>query len=208
MHNDDDMEPDDTHQHSDVEAWELDDDEVDAGTEQSGNVGYKRPPTGTRFRPGQSGNPSGRPRKPKGREAVFAGVLDLPVSVQKGGRQTTITAGEAVGRGLLAKAAKGDVRAAKFLLDNAPPHSQKDTATLARGEAERRDFTLAFVDMLEVIELRLKDTDHLERELRSAGLPLYLIKRALYPGTDELRRLRNNFENLYKPECKRQERKK
>ena len=27
------------------------------------NVGYKRPPKGSRFRPGQSGNPSGRPKR-------------------------------------------------------------------------------------------------------------------------------------------------
>jgi hypothetical protein len=32
-------------------------------TERAGVVGYKRPPSDTRFRPGRSGNPAGRPKR-------------------------------------------------------------------------------------------------------------------------------------------------
>jgi hypothetical protein len=32
-------------------------------TEEAGVVGYKRPPSDTRFRPGRSGNPAGRPKR-------------------------------------------------------------------------------------------------------------------------------------------------
>lgn len=35
----------------------------DANEANSKTVGYGRPPVGRRFKPGQSGNPAGRPRK-------------------------------------------------------------------------------------------------------------------------------------------------
>jgi Family of unknown function (DUF5681) len=41
----------------------------------AGDVGYGRPPLGRRFRPGQSGNPAGRPPKDKGAHAIAARVF-------------------------------------------------------------------------------------------------------------------------------------
>ena len=38
-------------------------------------VGYGRPPQATQFKKGQSGNPRGRPRKPRGEATIAARVL-------------------------------------------------------------------------------------------------------------------------------------
>ena len=45
------------------------------GATVSGDVGYGKPPEATRFKPGQSGNPKGRPRNAKGRKAITRRVL-------------------------------------------------------------------------------------------------------------------------------------
>jgi hypothetical protein len=44
-------------------------------TDGVNKVGYKRPPAHTRFRPGQSGNPSGRPRRRLDFEAALLAEL-------------------------------------------------------------------------------------------------------------------------------------
>ncbi len=45
----------------------------DKSPDSQSGVGYRRPPTGTRFQPGTSGNPGGRPkRRPSFRSALLA----------------------------------------------------------------------------------------------------------------------------------------
>ena len=46
-----------------------------ANNKSDGAVGYCRPPAATRFQPGQSGNPSGRPKGAKGSRAIAKRVL-------------------------------------------------------------------------------------------------------------------------------------
>jgi Family of unknown function (DUF5681) len=53
-------------------------------------VGYRRPPIGTRFRPGQSGNPRGRPKGARNLSTVVAAAL---------GERVAVTENQARGRG-------------------------------------------------------------------------------------------------------------
>lgn len=66
------------------------------------------PPKHTRFKKGQSGNPKGRPKMPD-LKAVIANAL----SEEKDGKSAL----EAIISSMRGKAARGDVRAAEFLLD-------------------------------------------------------------------------------------------
>ncbi len=50
--------------------------------EQVPYVGYMSPPEHTRFKPGKSGNPRGRPRKPQTPNTVLKRVLDRKVPVK------------------------------------------------------------------------------------------------------------------------------
>ena len=50
-------------------------------------VGYRRPPVEHRFKPGQSGNLKGRPRKPQDIASVLERALDARVPIQENGRR-------------------------------------------------------------------------------------------------------------------------
>jgi hypothetical protein len=58
--------------------------------ERDDAVGYKRPPRSTRYRPGVSGNPKGRPKR-KGQGLPYARILDRIVTIKEsvGARQVT-----------------------------------------------------------------------------------------------------------------------
>ena len=60
-------------------------------------VGPAGPPTGTRFRKGQSGNPKGRPKANKDRSvSAFAIVIDRTLTVTQGGVPREVTVEEAL----------------------------------------------------------------------------------------------------------------
>lgn len=75
-------------------------------------VGYGKPPKATQFKPGQSGNPKGRPKGARGIAKVLEEALAQEVSVTEGGRTTRISKREALILSLVTKAIKGDMRAA------------------------------------------------------------------------------------------------
>ncbi len=84
-------------------------------------VGYGKPPKHTRFRPGHSGNPSGRRRKPRSLVRDLVEVLHEPVISDEGGAgeggtvggaaRETITKQHSILRALAAKAMAGDHKA-------------------------------------------------------------------------------------------------
>jgi hypothetical protein len=79
-------------------------------------VGYGKPPVATRFKPGQSGNPAGKKKKPKPQTSlkpVLKEVLEEPVTLN--GRKYTPM--EVVIRTLMNKAMKGDMRAIKTIVE-------------------------------------------------------------------------------------------
>ena len=59
-------------------------------TEDDEAAGYKNPPRSTRYRPGVSGNPKGRPKR-KGQHLPYARILDRMVTIKDGlgGHQVT-----------------------------------------------------------------------------------------------------------------------
>ena len=79
-------------------------------------VGFGRPPKHTRFKPGESGNPKGRPKGTKNLATDLSEELAEKIVVNEGGRQLKISKQRAMIKSLLAKALKGDTRAATVLL--------------------------------------------------------------------------------------------
>ena len=102
-------------------------------------VGYRRPPVGTRFRPGQSGNPRGRPKGARNLSTVVAAALSERVAINENGRRRRITKLEAAVKQLVNRAASGEARATQLLLalvqaDEARP-AQQDANRLGEADA-------------------------------------------------------------------------
>ena len=80
-------------------------------------VGYGSPPKAYQFKPGQSGNPKGRPKGAKNLKAMIADVLTEPVSLTKKGVRKSVPAIVGIAHRFNVRALNGDIRAAKFLFD-------------------------------------------------------------------------------------------
>jgi hypothetical protein len=104
-------------------------------------IGKRRPPTASRWKPGQSGNPKGRPKKAKGTATMAREALERPVTVVVGGKQTQMTVRAVAYRKLADKAAGGDQKALGFLLTLAnelhPPEADApEPSVSAQNDAE------------------------------------------------------------------------
>ena len=73
-------------------------------------VGYRRPPVHTRFKPGKSGNPSGRPKGIKNLRTLFDKILNEEISLREGATVRKVSKAEALLRGVVVSALKGEQR--------------------------------------------------------------------------------------------------
>ena len=83
---------------------------------RSSEVGYRKPPEATRFKPGKSGNPKGRPKGSLNLATDLSAELGEQITVREGGRQHRISKQRALVKSLMAKALQGDVRATTAVL--------------------------------------------------------------------------------------------
>ena len=102
-------------------------------------VGYGRPPMTTRFRPGQSGNPRGRPKGARNLGTLVAAALSERVAINENGRRRRITKFEATVKQLVNRAASGEARATQFLLAlvqaNEARPAQQDASRLSDADS-------------------------------------------------------------------------
>ena len=100
------------------ETVEMFDNPLEANdTNNEGKVGYGRPPVHSRFKPGKSGNPRGRPKGSKSLESLSRELLSRKVTIQDGGVRRKVSLFEAVLLTSSQRALQGDHRAAKMILD-------------------------------------------------------------------------------------------
>ena len=78
-------------------------------------VGYGKTPVETRFKPGQSGNPKGRPKGLQSVGTLLRKALLTRVTLQENGHSRHITVQEVIIRGLVNDAAKRDHKAMRVL---------------------------------------------------------------------------------------------
>lgn len=73
-------------------------------------VGYGKPPKHSRFKPGQSGNPKGRPKSRKNMRTIVNDVMERPVLINENGRPRRVKFLEAFVHQMAAKALSGSTR--------------------------------------------------------------------------------------------------
>jgi hypothetical protein len=88
-------------------------------TEGDYAIGYCRPPTHTRFRPGQSGNPGGRRKGRRNIKTELKEIASQRITVRDGKtkRKVSLVAANILAHGI--KGAQGDVRSSGLFLTNA-----------------------------------------------------------------------------------------
>jgi hypothetical protein len=80
-------------------------------------VGYKKPPVATRFKPGQSGNRHGRPKKSKNVSTIVGKEASSLVSIIEQGRRKMLSKIEISIKHLANKAASGDLKALLIFIE-------------------------------------------------------------------------------------------
>ena len=85
-------------------------------SEDDFKVGYKRPPQHSRFRPGSSGNPSGKQKAVRNLGGDVKRTLEVPVRLNEQGKARRVSTQEAALLRLREMALKGDARSLDRLL--------------------------------------------------------------------------------------------
>jgi hypothetical protein len=119
-------------------------------------VGYGRPPKATQFRPGQSGNPSGRPKGARNFLTDLRSELNSTTTINERGHQVTVTKQVAIVKRLIAAAMDGDMRAVAALVNISTRMASAEDHGQAEFSAEDAEI--------------IKDFDSRKREAES-GLP-------------------------------------
>ena len=73
-------------------------------------IGYGKPPKHTRFKPGQSGHPSGRPRGQRNFRTAVREALKEKITIREGDRTRTVSKMDGIIQVTFNKALKGDPR--------------------------------------------------------------------------------------------------
>ena len=82
-----------------------------------GAGGYGKPPRAGQFKPGQSGNPKGRPKGSKNESTLLRELLHRKIEVREGGRSRKVTVLEAIHLRIAEDSLKGNTKSAAFLLN-------------------------------------------------------------------------------------------
>jgi hypothetical protein len=80
------------------------------------SVGYKQPPKGHQFRPGQTGNPNGRPKGTRNFKSDLREELNEITSFREGDRDISISKQRALIKRVVASAIDGDTRSIATLM--------------------------------------------------------------------------------------------
>jgi Family of unknown function (DUF5681) len=101
-------------------------------------VGYKRPPRRSQFKPGQSGNPTGKAKGLRSMSAELRDILGEEITFAAGGAVKTMSKQRALASSLITLAIEGDLRATAIVM----AHLNRDTPKAETIE-EEADFSAA-----------------------------------------------------------------
>jgi hypothetical protein len=106
-------------------------------SDKSYEVGRGKPPVATRWKKGTSGNPSGRRKKEPPEHdpgSIIEAIDNQEVEVSINGKRNRMKLAELEFRQLFAKATKGDLSAARLVVDLAAEHLAPDARSARVNE--------------------------------------------------------------------------
>jgi|GEM_PF-1269614 len=118
--------------------------------ERDYEVGYGKPPKGTQFEKGRSGNPKGRPKGSRNKGLIIRNIMDRKVAVRENGKDRKITVFEALTEKMVAKALNGSMNdqvklvqlvekhAPDMLADTPEPIDRSITVKFVRSDGNSR----------------------------------------------------------------------
>ena len=112
------------------------------------DIGYKKPPAKSKFKPGTSGNPKGRPRGSKNFSTVLEEELSEHVAIIENGRQKRFSKGKVVAKHLVNQAATGDPKAMQTLISATRPRGAARGAPVAVTPEESPEKKLVIADII------------------------------------------------------------
>ncbi len=119
--------------------------------EDDEEVGYGKPPKAHRFKPGQSGNPSGRPKGVKNETTIMRELLGQKVSITHRGKTKRITLHEVLYRRVLEDGLKGSLKSIAFLLAR-HAHAFADPTATEQSSPDDQAIIEAFIRKLRETE--------------------------------------------------------
>jgi hypothetical protein len=116
--------------------------------EKTYEVGYGKPPHETRFRPGRSGNPKGRPRGARNFSTAFEKELQARVAITENGKRKKITTREIIAKRLVHNALQGDLRSTVLLLQQVVRFEKSDSASDLFESAQDRETMASILERM------------------------------------------------------------
>jgi hypothetical protein len=110
------------------------------------DIGYAKPPTNSRFKPGQSGNKSGRPKGSKNTYTLLDDLLNQNITMVQDGKNVKINKKTAILLQAVNSATKGDMKAIQAIF----PHM---LAADAKNEALNKIIENIKTDDAEIIKV-------------------------------------------------------
>ena len=127
------------------------------------DVGYKRPPKHTRFKPGQSGNKKGRPKTETNLTAILEKVIAERMPVRLEGILKHVPAMEVIVRQAVIGASRGDYNSIKFLMTLS---TKSGASFLDKKAADANSTEKKAVISTRLMELAEKGRKRYEADLR------------------------------------------
>jgi len=105
-----------------------------ASEEPAEKVGPGKPPRHTRFKPGQSGNPKGRPKGSKNFATILQQQLTKKITITVDGKPRRMTVQEVIARRLATDSMKGTTKAMELLIRLTSAKSDESAGKDVAGE--------------------------------------------------------------------------